>query len=95
MTMNTYNPLLIKLSLNECFSWILYTWSLRSERFPIVRKSGNKRDFRKKSDRKMTKYVIAGKAKVIPGWVVDPDDLPIEIAFKCPMCGDLRYGVHY
>jgi hypothetical protein len=37
----------------------------------------------------MTKYVITGKAKVIPDWVVDPDDLPIEIAFKCPMCGDL------
>jgi hypothetical protein len=37
----------------------------------------------------MTKYVITGKAKVVPGWVVDPDDLPIEIAFKCPMCGGL------
>lgn len=36
----------------------------------------------------MTKYTVIGKAMVYPTWIIDPEDEPIEIAFKCPLCGD-------
>lgn len=37
----------------------------------------------------MTKYIILGKAMVRPTWIIDPEDEPIKIVFKCPLCGAL------